>query len=93
MKTVTNKYEIQVKANPSIQNFLNVLEILLFVPDERVKPKIIEGIVNHYSAKLNTPEYRVAIFIAYQQEIPLGMVTVQIDPEYRTYNRKGTTFS
>jgi hypothetical protein len=89
----TSNFEFTIEVNPPSTFMQEALENLLQVPDERVKPKIIEEIIKHYTIKLNTPDYRVAIFIAYQQDIPIGMVAAQNDPEYRTYSRKATTFS
>ena len=91
--TISQYFEFAIEVNPHFTFIQEALEILLYVPDERVKPKIIEEIVNYYSEKLNTPDHRVAIFIASQRDIPIGMVMTQIDPEYRTYSRKATTFS
>jgi hypothetical protein len=93
MIITTNDIEFIIEVNPPSTFIQKALEYLLQVPDERVKPKIIEEIINHYTIKLNTPNYRVAIFIAYRHDIPIGMVATQIDPEYRTYSRKATTFS
>jgi hypothetical protein len=91
--TISQYLKFTIEVNPPFTFLQNALEILLYVPDERVKPKIIEEIVNYYFVKLNAPGYRVAIFIAYQSDIPKGMVITQIDPEYRTYSRKATIFS
>lgn len=93
MITVTEKSEIQIEINPPLYVFEEVLKILLYVPDERVKTHIIAEIVNHYRKKLNTPDYCVALIFAYMGDQPVGMVATQIDPEYRTYSRKATTFS
>ena len=93
MAITTNNFEFTIEVNPPSTFIQEALQNLLHVPDERVKPKIIEEIINHYNIKFNTLDYRVAIFIVYQQEIPIGMVATQIDPEYRTYSRKATTFS
>jgi hypothetical protein len=93
MTITTNNFEFTTKVNPPSTFMKRALENLLQVPNEQVKLKIIEEIVSHYTIKLNTPDYRVAIFNIYQQETPIGMIATQIDPEYRTYSRKATTFS
>ena len=92
MITVTSKPDIYFKTNPSLLSLHEALKSLLYVPDERVKPIIIREIMNYYQAKRNTPKYPLSLFIAYQEEVPTGMVFAQIDPEYRTYSRKATTF-
>ena len=92
MQGVTTTSGIQIDIHPSISSFREALTFLLHLSDERVKNNIIREVINHYSKKLNTPEYRVELFIAYNGVIPNGMVAVQIDPEYRTYGRKATTF-
>ena len=78
--------------NPSIPALQEALNCLLFVPDERVKPAIIHEIVNYYQGKRKKPNYLLSLFIAYRDKAPVGMVMAQIDPDYRTYSRKATTF-
>jgi hypothetical protein len=93
MKSETAKSGIQIEINPSISSLEEALEYLLYVPDEAVKNNIIREVISHYSKRLEASGYHVALFIAYSGEIPNGMVAVQIDPEYRTYGRRATTFS
>ena len=60
--TISQYFEFAIEVNPHFTFIQEALEILLYVPDERVKPKIIEEIVNYYSEKLNTPDHRVFIY-------------------------------
>jgi len=68
------------------------LELLLYVPDERLKPRIIQEIMDYYGKKFQSPEHQVSMFITVKENIPTGFVICQIDPDYRTYSRKATTF-
>jgi len=68
------------------------LELLLYVPDERLKPRIIQDIMDYYGKKFQSPEHQVSMFITVKENIPTGFVICQIDPDYRTYSRKATTF-
>ena len=92
MLSVTSKFGSQITINPSDLKLQDALNCLLFVPDERVKPMITNEIVKYYRAKRKNPEYLLSLFIAYREQVPVGMVFAQIDPDYRTYSRKATTF-
>ena len=94
MIVTTEKLEIIDINNPNIiSDFEMALKHLLHVPDERVKPKIIQEIISYYKFKHKTPGYRFNIYVAKNDAMPLGCVVSQIDPEYRTYSRKATTFA
>ncbi len=68
------------------------LELLLYVPDERLKPRIIQEILDYYEEKFDSPENSASMFIVLKEHIPTGFVICQIDPDYRSYSRKATTF-
>jgi len=92
MISITSKNSSYLKTNPSVSALQEALDCLLLVPDERVKPVIIQEIMRYYQAKKNAPNYPLALYIAYKENSPVGMVIAQMDPEYRTYSRKATTF-
>ncbi|MCJ7651534.1 MAG: hypothetical protein MUP85_23245, partial [Candidatus Lokiarchaeota archaeon] len=58
------------------------LELLLYVPDESLKPRIIQEILDYYEEKFQSPEHSVSMFIALKENIPTGFVICQIDPDY-----------
>ena len=68
------------------------LELLLYVPDESLKPRIIQEILDYYEEKFQSPEHSVSMFIALNENVPAGFVICQTDPDYRTYSRRATTF-
>lgn len=68
------------------------LELLLYVPDERLKPRIIQEIIDYYGEKFQSPDHQISMFITLKEGIPTGFVVCQIDPDYRTYSRRATTF-
>jgi hypothetical protein len=68
------------------------LETLLYVPNERLKPRIIQEILDYYEEKFDSPEHSASMYIVLKEQVPSGFVICQIDPDYRTYSRRATTF-
>ena len=73
---------IEVKNSSQIKSAL--LE-LLWVPDERLKPKIVAEIVSYFESKFSNPESKVKFFVARQNQSITGFVSCQIDDEYKSY--------
>ncbi len=80
---------IEVKNSTQIESAL--LE-MLFVPDERLKTKIVSEIVNYFESKFSNPENKIKFFVASQNERITGFVSCQIDDEYKSYGRNCPTF-
>ncbi len=75
-----------------IEQIREALTELLFVPDERLKPRIVSEIVNHFESKFSNPENKVKFFVARQNEKTAGFVSCQIDEEYKSYGMPCPTF-
>ncbi len=82
----------KVKASHDIKEINEVLHSILFVPDLRIKHKIIEELCEYLTFKLSNPEYKLKVFIAHNGLENCGFVTCQIDPYYTSYSRKCGTF-
>ena len=80
---------IEVK-NPS--QIRSALLDLLFVPDERLKPKIVSEIVSYFETKFSNPESKTKFFVASQSKRITGFVSCQIDDEYKSYGMNCPTF-
>ncbi len=88
-ETGNNIYVIRLRdANEIAKVFLT----LLYVPNERLKLKIVMVIVDYLTMKEKDPDYKQKIFVAYKKRVPVGMVVCQIDPHYLSYGRKCASF-
>lgn len=83
---------IKVRETCNLNKIKDALGSLLYVPDVRLKPKVIEILTNYLEAKFSIPDYKIKIFIALIGLEPIGFVTCQIDPHYTSYGRKCGTF-
>ena len=95
MELVSTKTEklssgvIELKNSSQIKSAL--LE-LLFVPDERLKPKIVSEIVSYFESKFSKPESKIKFFVASQNKRITGFVSCQIDEEFKSYGMNCPTF-
>ena len=80
---------IEVRNSTQIRSAL--LETL-FVPDERLKPKIVAEIVRYFESKFTNPENKTKFFVASQNKRTAGFVSCQIDEEYKSYGMPCPTF-
>jgi len=65
---------------------------LLYVPDARLKPLIIEQYLNYLETIFSFGVFIFKIFIAYSDNEVCGLVTSQLHPTYTSYSRKCGTF-
>jgi len=86
------RIRININDTKCLLEIKQALLTLLFVPQNQVKEKIIDELGSYLSSKFETPEYPLKVFIAYQDTQPVGIVSCQIDPYYRSYSRKCGTF-
>ncbi|MFX1238475.1 MAG: hypothetical protein ACFE8P_12245 [Promethearchaeota archaeon] len=84
--------EINIVDSNELEIIKNALEKILYVPDRRLKPKIIEELLIYLNSRLSDDCYQIRIFIAFKQEKICGFVISQVDPDYRSRNRKCGTF-
>ena len=88
-----NQYDsIKVRDSGDFKEIKLVLDQFLYVPDYRLKQKIIEELLKNLQMKLADDTYKIKFFIAYERSEPLGFVISQIHPTYTSYGRKCGTF-
>jgi len=83
----------KVVHSEDISEIDEILHQLLYVPNELLKPKIIDELKKYYMKKFAEDDYKIKFFIAYNQNSdPCGFVSCEINPNYRSRNRKCATF-
>lgn len=81
-----------IRDSNDLEEIKQALDVNLYVPDIRLKPKIIEELLNYFNSKFSKRDYKIKIFIAYNGSVPCGFVSCEINPLYKSYNRKCATF-
>ncbi len=90
--TRIGKSKIVVKESFDLGEIREALEYKLYVPDNRVKSKIIDELLLYLKAKLSDTEYKIKPIIGYKDGKISGIVICQIDTHYTSYSRKCGTF-
>ena len=84
---------IKIVDSKEISEINETLNQLLYVPNELLKPRIIEELAKYYIKKFAEDDYKIKFFIAYDEyKDPCGFVSCEINPNYRSRNRKCATF-
>lgn len=76
----------------NINEIKEALEHILYVPDIRVRGRVIEELTSYLREKIPDPEYKIQVCIAYSGSEVCGFVIAQIDPHYSSYSKKCGTF-
>ncbi|MFW9938270.1 MAG: hypothetical protein ACFFD5_11525 [Candidatus Thorarchaeota archaeon] len=84
--------KIYVCDTTSISTIKSVLSNYLFVPDLRIKPLIVEKLIEYLQSKFNDKNYKIKFFVAKKHQNITGYIVCQIDNEYKSYSRKCATF-
>jgi len=95
MVQIIEKVEIkktEVKETFDFGEIREALEYELYVPNIRVKNKVIEELLLYLKEKLSEPEYKIKPLISYTDGKISGIVICQINPHYKSYARKCGTF-
>ena len=95
MEVTLKKIDQDILEVIEIQDDIAMRETLterLYVPDERLKPKVVSEIVKYYGKKFASPEPKAKFFVAKQGKEIVGFVFCQIDDEYKSYGMKCPTF-
>ena len=92
VSTRTEKLSSEVIEVRNLSQIKSALLETLFVPDERLKPKIVSEIVSYFESKFSNPENKVKFFVASQNKRITGFVSCQIDDEYKSYGMPCPTF-
>ncbi len=93
MTLITNKspiVDLNITRNPL--DIINTLNSLLYVPDDKLRPRIILELATYLQKKINNADYNLKLFTLTKNQIPTGFVVCQIDPEYKSYGMKCATF-
>jgi len=83
---------IKIVNTTDLKEIKEALEIIIYVPNEIVKPNVISELLSYLEKKFSDPEYKIQVFIAYRAEEIAGFAICQIDPYYSSYSRKCGTF-
>lgn len=83
---------ISVKETSNLDEVREALQTVLFVPDNNIRERVIAELTQYLRLKLADPEYKLKVFITYNNAQPCGFVVCQIDPFYTSYSRKCGTF-
>lgn len=87
-----NTNKVRINDTRDFEEIREVLEGLLYVPNDRMRDKVIEELLEYFKSKFLIPEYKIKVFIAYQGSEPRGFITCQVHPHYTSYGRKCGTF-
>lgn len=75
-----------------LSDIQEALNSTIYVPETKVKPKIISELLNYLKIKFNDEDYPITSFIASNENGICGMIICQVDPHYTSYSRKCGTF-
>ncbi|MBD3212412.1 MAG: hypothetical protein GF311_07375 [Candidatus Lokiarchaeota archaeon] len=84
-----NNKVIESKDLTQIEHAFNKL---LYIPEDILKPRIIEEIIKYLNTNLREETYPLKIFITQKSNEITGIVIAQIHPDYRSYGRKCGSF-
>jgi hypothetical protein len=84
--------EISISDATSISAIQSILDNHLFVPDPKLRPIIIEKLLDYLKLKFADEDYKIKFFITRRNQKLSGFLICQIDREYKSYSRKCATF-
>jgi hypothetical protein len=85
-------HKTQVIQSTSIDQIREALEQILYVPEQKLKLKIISELKKYLNIKFQSKKYPITSFIASRDSEICGFVICQVDPNYSSYGRKCGTF-
>jgi len=88
----TDIEKIKIVDSEDIGEIKSALDSILYVPNIQIRHRIIEELCYYLQSKLNDKEYKIKVFIGYNNSEVCGFVICQIDPYYSSYSRKCGTF-
>ncbi len=92
MQITREETSIEVKKSKDLKEIEKVFEELLYVPDIRLKPKIMETLLKYLDKEFLDKAHKIKFFIAHNNLELSGFVISQIHPTYTSYGRKCGTF-
>ncbi|MBA7591501.1 hypothetical protein ES708_33659 [subsurface metagenome] len=69
VSTKTEKLSLEVIEVKNPSQIKSALLETLWVPDERLKPKIVAEIVSYFKSKFSNPEIKIKFFVAISFEL------------------------
>ena len=82
----------QIIQSNNVNEIREALEQILFVPEPKLKQKVIKELIKYLDLKFQSKQYPITSFIASLDSEICGFVICQIDPNYSSYGRKCGTF-
>lgn len=89
---IKNKKSVKISTSKDLSEIEAVLNELLYVPDVRLKPRILTELIRYLGAKICNKQHKLKFFIAHQDSELTGYVVSHIHPTYTSYSRKCGTF-
>jgi len=84
--------KIKIEETNNLVLIKKALITTLYVPNERLKPYIIKELTSYLKSKFNENNYKLKVFVAFEREEICGFTVCQIEPEYKSRNRKCGSF-
>jgi hypothetical protein len=92
MLETQTKTSIKVVDTQDLDEIREALEAILFVPDSRLRYRVIEELISYFKKKFNNELFKFKAFISYSGKDVSGFVTSMVDPQYTSYSRKCGSF-
>ena len=83
---------VKISSSTHIPEIKTALFKTLYVPDPRLKGKVIQTLLEYVESKLKNPTYKMKPLIASRGHQITGFMIALIHPTYRSYSRKCGTF-
>ena len=84
---------IEASEETNLRVIKKALDINLFVPTIRLKPNIVNELIEYVKERFSHENYKIKVFLAFSESGELqGSVVCQLDPDYTSYGRKCATF-
>ncbi|MFW9828746.1 MAG: hypothetical protein ACFFEY_14230 [Candidatus Thorarchaeota archaeon] len=84
--------KVKVIETEDLREIGEALKDLLFVPDTKLKSKVINELLQYLKVKFLDPKYRIKPVIGYYDSQIYGFMIIHIDPYYTSYSRRCGTF-
>lgn len=84
--------QISIIESKDIKKIKECLNQILYVPDIRLKPRIIEELIIYLKSKFSVKGSKIKVFLAYHASNICGFVISEIHPSYLSRNRRSATF-
>jgi len=84
--------KLRISETYDLYEIKEALESILYIPDNRIRSHLIEELILYLAEKFQNFNYKIRVFIGYNNSGVCGFVISQIDPYYTSYSRKCGTF-